>query len=47
MKKTIKNIAYLFVLVGLLSGVGHINFMMWEFYVICIPLILLVEWKSN
>lgn len=43
----IKKFAYGLVFGFLLSGVGGINFMMWEFYAIAVPVVALVEWKAS
>ena len=43
--KTIKKYAYGYCL-GVVLAVAGINFMMWEFYVILVPTVILVEWKK-
>lgn len=45
--KLIKRVGYGFILGLMLALVGNINFMMWEFYAIVIPVIILAEWKAN
>ena len=46
MKKIVKNYAYTMYLGLALSIFANLNFLNWKFYIIAIPVVLLVEWRA-